>query len=64
MGGGVIINRAKRLLDTAMDPSYYDSFSDEDKSTVETLNAGGAGAITQEQLSYLANLINETTSAC
>lgn len=64
MSGGIIINRAKRLLDTAMDPSYYSSFSDDDKNTVEALNAGGAGAITQEQLAYLANLINEATNAC
>jgi hypothetical protein len=62
MGGGIIINRAKRLLDTAMDPSYYNSFSDEDQATVSGLNSAGAGNITQEQLSYLANLINETTN--
>jgi hypothetical protein len=63
MGGGIIINRAKKLLDAAMDPSYYNSFSDEDQTTVETINAGGPGCVTQEQLSYLANLINETTNA-
>lgn len=57
MAGGIIITRLPKLIETAQHPSFYDSFSAEERADVDAIAAKGPGDYTNEDGRTLARMI-------
>jgi hypothetical protein len=59
--GGIIQQRASKLIPAILDPSFYDSLSTEDKNRVETIAAAGALAASASDVSWIAQKLADLT---
>lgn len=59
--GGIVNDRAAKLIPAIMDPSFYDSLRNDDKNRAELISAAGALAASASDVAWMAGKLAELT---